>query len=379
MGHRAKQTKRSKRKSPQTNQGSSYFHQDGDESHVQLQLPVTSSFHLKQAFGDLLTQAGLLLVNAFIKDEVDRVAGPRYAHDEESDVYRHGTAEGHVVIGGKKVAIDRPRLRDDQGEVSLSSYRLFSDPRALHESAYAQMMLGISTRDYRGSIEAFGDGYGIEKSSVSRHFQAESARALQALTERPLKDFDGSVIMIDGVHFADTVFIVALGINENGIKQVLGLWSGGTENSEIVGSLFDDLVARGLETDRDYLFVIDGSKALSKGIRSRFGETAHIQRCRIHKKKKILDHLPKKYHSATSLRLAAAWSCVTYDDARLELEQTQDYLAGINTHAARSLEEAFEELLTVQRLGVHAKLQPYLSNTNMIENLFSLVRKNVVT
>jgi len=375
MSNGAKPTKRSKRQSPQNTTGTSELGHDGSQQVVQLQLPIQSTFYLKQAFGDLLTQAGTLMINAFIQDEVDRLAGPRYAHDDGKQTYRHGTAEGHAVIGGKKVPIQRPRLRDEEGEVDVPAYRLFADPGQLDDAMYAQMMRGISTRDYRSSVEAFGSGYGIEKSSVSRHFTEATAQELKSLTERPLAAFSGPVIMIDGVHFAGTVFIVALGIAESGEKQVLGLWSGATEHSESVGCLLDDLIARGLATNRSYLFAIDGSKALAKGINSRFGSQAHIQRCRVHKKKNILDHLPKKYHAGLSLRLAAAWSCVDYQEARTALQETLRFLEGINTHAARSLEEALDDLLTVQRLNIHPALQSYLATTNMIENLFSLVRR----
>ncbi len=374
MGKNVDQSTRSKRQSPKRTGSSELTHQDGEQC-LQLSLPIQSTFELQQAFGEFLTQAGLLMVNAFIKDQVDRLAGPRYAHGDGCHAYRHGTAEGHAIIGGKKVAIERPRLRDGDGEVSIPAYEVFSNPKALDESSYAQMMLGISTRDYRRSIEAFGSGYGIEKSSVSRHFIEKSAKELKALTERPLDTFNGSVIMIDGVHFADTVFIVALGIKNTGEKQLLGLWSGATEHSEVVGSLLDDLIGRGLSATREYLFIIDGSKALAKGIKSRFGHQAHVQRCRVHKKQNIKDYLAKKYHAAASMRLDAAWSCVNYEEAKESLQQAHAFLEGINTHAARSLEEAFEDLLTVQRLGVHPSLQRLLSNTNMIENLFSGVRK----
>ena len=375
MGNTANATNRSKRKGSNTATGQSDLIYQNGQGAVQLLLPVESAFHLKTAFADLLTQAGVLMINAFIGEEVDRLAGPRYAHDDGQPARRHGTAEGHVVVAGQKVPIQRPRLRENGEEVALTSYQLFSDPRTMSEAAYKAMMLGVSTRDYRASVEGFGDGYGIEKSSISRHFKAASSQELKKLVERPLTGQTYSVIMIDGVHFAGTVFLVALGINELGYKQILGLWSGESENSAVVSGLLDDLIARGLKEDHKYLFVIDGAKALSKAIRSHFGDRAAIQRCRIHKKKNILKHLPKQYHQGASMRLAAAWGCIDYDEAKEELNKTCTFLEGINTHAARSLEEAFEETLTVQRLGVPIKLQPYFSNTNMIENLFSGVRR----
>lgn len=375
MSNTAHPNTRSKRNRPTRPEGTSHLVGEPGNQAVQMLLPMESAFHLKAAFADLLTEAGVLLINAFITDEVERLAGPRYAHDDGQAARRHGTAEGHVIVAGQKIAVQRPRLREDGQEVPLTSYQLFSDPRTLSEEAYKAMMLGVSTRDYRASVEAFGDGYGIDKSSVSRHFQAASAKELKLLVERPLGDEACTTIMIDGVHFAGTVFIVALGVNENGYKRLLGLWSGESENAAVVGGLLDDMIARGLSCDREYLFVIDGSPALAKAIRSRFGSHVAIQRCRIHKKKNILGHLPKQHHAGASMRLATAWGCVDYNEAKEELGKALAFLESINTHAARSLEEAFEETLTVQRLGVPAKLQPHFSNTNMIENLFSSVRK----
>ena len=377
MAQHDTQTTRSKRGTPRNPSGTSQLIREGG---VQLHLPVGSAFHLKAAFNDFLTEAGLLLIHAFINDEVEELAGKRYQHNDGLSARRHGEAEGSVVVGGQKIPIKRPRLRTEGKEVQLTSYQLFADESQMTEEVYKKMMLGISTRNYEETVHEFAGGYGVEKSSVSRHFQEASAKELAALVERPLSDLHINVIMIDGVHFAGEVFIVALGIDEKGIKHVLGLWSGATENSEVVGCLLDDMVARGLQSDYPYLFVVDGSQALSKAIRSRFGAQSSLQRCRVHKKKNILDHLPKQYHSGASMRLNAAWSCIDYDEAHQALTETHVFLEGINSHAARSLEEAFDELLTVQRLKVPAQLHPYLSNTNMIENLFSTVRhktKNV--
>lgn len=375
MSHRATTPSRSKRKNPETSQGESHLIEGSSGRSVQLLMPIESAFHLKTGLSDLITQAGTLLIQAFMHDEVERLAGPRYAHEDGAEAYRHGQAEGHVIVAGKKVPIYRPRIRNEDGEVTLTTYDLFSDPRTMQEEAYKAMMLGISTRDYRKSVEDFGEGYGIEKSSVSRHFQEASARQLAELAERPLTDSTFPIIMIDGVHFAGVVIIVALGIKESGEKQVLGMWTGPTEHSEVVGSLLDDLQARGLTVTENCLFVIDGSAALAKGIRSRFGKRALIQRCRVHKMENILKHLPKQYHAGAKTRLHLAWGCIDHTEAKRHLTQALEFLEGISTSAARSLEEAFEQTLTVQLIKVPAKLQPYLSNTNMIENLFSSLRR----
>ena len=375
MSKHARTTTRSRRNAPkaQADASASIEHQP-EGSTIQLVLPMAPALHLRHCLDEVLVQAGILIVQAYLQDEVEQRAGPRYAHGDGSPVRRHGSEEGHAIIAGKKVAVQKPRIRADGKEVALERYRAFSDPRIMEDAVHRQMLLGISTRRYEAAVEGFGEGYGIRKASVSRHWKAASARDLAQLVERPLGELDLVGIMVDGVHFADTTVIVALGIAENGQKQVLGLWSGPTESAATVGGLLDDLIARGLDTTRRHLWVIDGSQALAKAIRERFPDDP-VQRCVVHKKRNILAQLPKQYHAGASLRLAAAWGMTDYADAKKALGEVVHFLEGINTHAARSLEEAFEQTITLQRIGVPTPLRAFFSTTNAIENLFGSVRQ----
>jgi len=165
----------------------------------------------------------------------------------------------------------------------------------------------VSTRDYAGVLDEVCDGYGIQKSSVSRHWKAASRQQLQPMLERPLGDLDLCVRFLDGKEFHDFTLIVAMGVDRQGRKHVLGLWSGATENAEVCGALLDDLIARGLSADKPYLFILDGAKALKKAVASRFGAKGLIQRCRVYKKRNIQKYLPQKYHGMLALKLRMAW------------------------------------------------------------------------
>ena len=219
------------------------------------------------------------------------------------------------------------------------------------------------------------EGYGIEKSSVSRQFVAASAAQLKKLCEKKLDDLDLVAILIDGIHLGKQVLVVALGIATNGEKHVLGLWQGATENATVVQALLEDLVARGLKPDRRYLFVIDGAKALRAAIERVFGERVEVQRCQIHKRRNVKEHLPKSAQGDTDRRIRNAYAMTSYAEAKTELGKIFRQLERINPSAARSLEEGLEETLTVHRLGVGTLLRQTLASSNPIESCFSIVEK----
>jgi putative transposase len=318
------------------------------------------------------TQAGLLMMKALIDEEVEQIAGVRYAHQTDRQAMRWGHEEGHVVFCGRKVAMPRPRVRSVEGrEVPLPRYQAFAHPQRMEEAVSQRILRRVSTRDYAGVLDDVCDGYGIQRSSVSRHWKAASRQQLKEMLERPLGDLDLCVLFLDGKEFHDFTLIVAIGVDRQGRKHVLGLWSGATENAEVCGALLDDLIERGLAKDKPYLFVLDGAKALKKAVVSRFGSQTLIQRCRVHKKRNIQKYLPKKYHGMLSLKLKMAWGMTDYDKGLKELRKVNDWLASINQAAAESLDEGMEETLTINRLNLPPQLRRIFSSTNLIESCFS--------
>ena len=318
------------------------------------------------------SQAGLLMMKALIDEEVEQIAGGRYTHQTDRQATRWGHDEGHVIFAGRKVALPRPRVRSVEGrEIPLARYQAFAHPQRLQEAVSQRILRRVSTRDYAGVLDEVCDGYGIQKSSVSRHWKAASSQQLKQMLERPLGELDLCVLFLDGKEFHDFTLIVAMGVDRQGRKHVLGLWSGATENAVVCGALLDDLIARGLSVDKPYLFVLDGAKALKKAVVSRFGSKGLIQRCRVHKKRNIQKYLPKKYHGMLSLKLRMAWGMTEYNKALQELRKVHDWLASINQAAAESLEEGMEETLTINRLGLPPQLRRLFSSTNIIESCFS--------
>jgi len=344
---------------------------------VQVPLPMAEVWSELQAEVEKLTgQAGLRIVGAILEDEVTQRVGPPHRPDPVANALRWGRQDGYVVLDGQKVSLARPRVRTREGkEVPLESYALLQQDGPRQRRVREGILAGLTTRNYRRAVESLLEGYGIEKSSVSREFVQASAAQLRELGERRLGELDLVAILIDGKEVGGQTVIVALGIDLRGKKHVLGLWQGATENTTVAKSLLEDLVERGLRTDRRYLFVIDGAKALRAAIEKVFGEGACVQRCQVHKRRNVKAHLPKSAQRDYERRMRNAYARPNHTEAKAELEKLFRQLERINPSAARSLEEGMEETLTVHRLGVGPLLRLSLATTNPIESSFSTVEE----
>jgi transposase-like protein len=344
---------------------------------VSLPLPLVEVWEELQPEVEHLTgMAGLKIIRAVIEEEVTRRVGPRHRPDAVSGCLRWGQQPGYVNFCGQKVSIRRPRVRTREGqEVELDSYARMQDDGRRQRAVREGLVAGLSTRNYRRAVQSVLDGYGIEKSSVSREFVAASAAQLKKLFERKLDGLDVAAILIDGIHFGKQVLVVALGIESSGKKQVLGLWQGATENTAVVKDLLEDLVARGLSTERRYLFVIDGAKALRAAIERVFGAHAEVQRCQLHKRRNVAEYLPKNAQGDYDRRIRNAYAMTGYGEAKTELEKIFRQLERVNPSAARSLEEGMDETLTVHRLGLAEPLRRSLTTTNPIESCLSTVER----
>jgi len=344
---------------------------------VHLPLPLVELWEeLQPQVEHLAGLAGLQIIRGVIEEEVTRRVGPRYQPDPASSCVRWGQQRGYVVFAGQKVAVERPRVRARKGpEVALDSYTRLQHDGRRQRAVREGIVAGLTSRSYHRAVQSVLDGYGIEKSSVSREVVAASAAQLKQLCEKKLGDLDLVALLIDGIQLGKQVLVVALGIEINGKKHVLGLWQGATENTTVVKELLEDLVARGLNSERRYLFVIDGAKALRAAIERVFGDRAEVQRCQIHKRRNVKDHLPKQAQGDTDRRIRNAYALTNYAEAKAELEKIFRHLERINPSAARSLEEGLEETLTVHRLNVGALLRRTLASTNPIESCLSTVER----
>lgn len=339
-----------------------------EAARLQIELPMLEVIlQTKAEIEALSAQAGLKIIDCLLEQEIDQRCGP---HGQQS-ACRHGRQPGYVIFAGRKVSINKPRLRaKGGGELALKSYQAFQQNGRMQRAVARKLTHQVSTRNYAAAIDDCLEGYGIDKSSVSRQWKTATAAELQKLCQRPVPaDLLG--LLIDGQYFRKQCLIVALGVDKHGKKHVLGLWQGATENSTLVRELLADLRERGLNTEAAILVVVDGAKALYKGVRDVFGERALIQRCRVHKLRNVLEHLPLEKRAQATWRLRGAWAKSTPEEALKELRACVKWLEPISPSAARSLEEGLEETLTITRLGLHESLVRTFSSTNLIESCFA--------
>ena len=324
---------------------------------------------------------GLGVLAELMEEEVDEVVGPKGRHDADRVAVRHGHEGGEVTLGGRRVPVERPRVRsaDGQAELPLQTYAYFADRDPLTKAVLERMLAGVSTRRYRRTQEPVGatveqTARSTSKSSVSRAFVERTRQALGELMGRRLDDVRLAVLMLDGIELQGRTNIVALGITTEGVKIPLGLWEGSTENATVATALLSDLVERGLDPDQGILFVIDGSKALHKAIRSVFGE-APVQRCIRHKERNVLEHLAERDRPPVKRRLRAAWAETDHGRARERLRALAADLDRSHPGAAGSLREGLEETLTLTRLGIGGSLKRTLESTNPCESMIECVRR----
>ncbi len=313
-------------------------------------------------------------------EEVDDVVGLKGKHNAERTAVRHGHEAGEVTLGGRRVAVERPRVRtaDGESEVELATYQHFADRDPLARVVLERMLAGVSTRRYRRTQEPVGEeietrARSTSKSAVSRTFVERTREALSELMSRQLGDLRLAVMMLDGLELKGRMMIVALGITTQGVKVPLGLWEGSTENATVATALLSDLVERGLDPEQGMLFVLDGSKALRKAVRSVFGEVP-VQRCLWHKERNVLGHLPERDRPQVKARMRRAWQETDYPRARATATARGRARKHAHPGAAGRSREGVQETLTVIQLGINGKLRRTLESTNPFESMIDTVR-----
>jgi transposase-like protein len=324
--------------------------------------------------------AGLAVMQAMFDAEVTAACGPKGQHDPDRAAVRHGGGKGSVVLGGRRVPVTRPRARTVDGhEVPLAAYRLFADDDLLSRVVMERMLAGVASRRHTAAAEPVGAQVtavagSVSKSAISRRFVASTRTALAELLSRDLSALDIKVLMVDGEHLADRCCVVALAITADGTKVPVGLWDGATENTTVVRALLADLVSRGLDASDGLLVVLDGAKALSAAVREVFGATALIQRCTLHKRRNVAEHLPDKEKDWVDAKLVRAFG---HPDPAQGLRNARHLATLLDRGypgAAASLREGLEEMFTVARLGIDGRLAKTLVSSNPIDSMISITR-----
>jgi len=345
---------------------------------VQISLPIQGVLQdVQQAFYGLCIEAGRQVLGAMMEADREALCGPKGVPDAKRRAVRGGHTNSRVVLGGQRIDIRRPRARAlGAGEVPLPTFAWAAGADPLNAATLAAVAAGVSTRRYASTLDPVPAKVRrscASKSAVSRRFKELSEQQLDTWLSQRLDALDLPVVMIDGIHFADRVVLIALGVDDRGGKHILGIREGSSEAARVVTALLSDLIERGLDAQRPRLWVIDGGKALRRAITQTFGAAALIQRCQEHKRRNVLDHCPKALHASVNRALRDAWAASDADLARRQLQRLASSLASKHPGAAASLREGLEDTLTLQTLGITGSLYRTLRTTNPIENLNGLV------
>jgi putative transposase len=334
----------------------------------------------QDALHEVIVDVGQQVLAAMLEQDREALCGAKGRRDPDRDAYRYGHNRGHMVLGGRKIEVEKPRVRRKGGqEVQLPSWQQFRKEDPLDVRTLSQMLIGVSTRKYERSLETLPAGMNsiaTKKSSVSRRFVRSTKAAVEAFLSRELKDLDLPVLMIDGKYLGPHLLIFALGIDATGKKHVLGIWEGSTESHEVCKSLLRDLIERGLKVERPRLIVLDGGKGLRKAVGQVFGRFAVVQRCQVHKLRNVLEHLPEDRRSWVKANLVRAWKSEDVEKARTALKRLVSSLEEDHPGAAASLEEGLSETLTLVDLGLGDGLRRTLKSTNPIENLNATMERS---
>lgn len=304
--------------------------------------------------------------------EVVELAGERYSHRKphEGRYSRWGSNPGSIGVGGQRLPVSVPRLRDDVEQHTLTP-TVYGRLRQMEEPpmyVIEAIFRGLGTRQYREVAEVLMDSFGLSKSRLSDLFVKHSSEIMESFLERRLDDERYVAMFVDGKCIQGQSIVIAIGVTEKGEKRTLGLTQATTENAGVITSMFREMIRRGFDASEGLLVVIDGGSGLRKAIDSTFGSQAVVQRCVIHKMRNILDHLAESDRPAWKRKLAELYNSEDMSHARALADDLHAQLSKINIAAARSLAEGLEECLTLCRLGLQKHFGRTFSTTNLIES-----------
>jgi len=349
-----------------------------------LELLITA----KEQLHDFTHAVGTAAIEGLLELSATALAGERHPGKAKAAlaghpaVRRHGHQKGVVAMGHSKLRVKRPRLRtlpDAAGrsvEIEAPAYTaLKHDPKLAARVMNVALGAGVSTRKYQKTLQQTADVVGVSKSQVSRSLKQAMTTALEELQARVIPGDQIVAVYIDGFVVGSSHVIGAIGVKKDGTKMVLGVREGASENLAVVTALLTDLRDRGLTCGVPRLFVLDGGRALASAVECVYGEMAIIQRCRNHKQRNVMDHLPEKQRAHAKLVFRAAFNL---DDAEKGAEKLRQYAGDLErggcTSAAGSLHEGLAELFTVNRLGLPSALRRCLATTNLLDAAHSGTR-----
>jgi putative transposase len=343
----------------------------------QILLPILSLVQsASQVVDTVIHEIGVKTLELILALSAEEVAGPLTPGKASGEIRHHGSQMGRIQLADRKVQVKRPRLRHKtEGEVKIPAYEALRQNQLLSQYMLGALMRGVSTREYREVLPQMAATVGVSRSAVSRQAIDASVEQLKQLQERRWDQVEILVIYIDGQRFGEHLILSAVGVDIEGHKHVMGIAAGATENATGVKGLLTGIRDHGLPTDRKYLFVIDGAKALRAAIDEVFGKEQAVQRCRNHKLENVMNELPKEEQEQTRKLMRAAFKAPTAEEGEKRLEQIARQLEHDRSSAARSLREGMKEMFTLQRVKIPTSLHKCLATTNLIESPHSGIRK----
>lgn len=347
------------------------------QANGQILLPIVNLIqNASQVVETVIYEIGHQTLEQILLLSAEQLAGPRTPGKCSGEIRHHGSQPGRVQLADRKVKVKRPRLRHkSEGEVKVPAYEMLRQDRGLGQHMLGALLRGVSTREYQEVLPQMAETVGVSRSSISRKVIEASVEQLQQLQERRWDKVEILVIYIDGQRFGAHHVLSAVGVDVEGKKHILGIAAGATENAAAVKTLLTRLREQGLPTDRKYLFIIDGAKALRAAIEEVFGSDQPVQRCRNHKLENVMQELPKEQQGQTRNLMRAAWKVKTAEEGEKRMEQIARLLEHDHESAARSLREGMKEMFTLQRLQIPTSLHKCLATTNIIESPHSGVRR----
>jgi transposase-like protein len=336
---------------------------------------------LSEGINEYLDDARRVMLEALMQAEVQHRLGDFHQRVDGRSMHRWGYEKGTAMVSGAKVEVNRPRIRvlrqlgEQGGEQHLDTYKAMNRTELMDGPLLASILSGVSARRYASICYRGLMVKGVSKSAISKRAIAASKSTIDEFLNRQLSGLSLVVLLFDGIHVAHKQMIVCVGIDRNGRKHVLGLRLGATENEIVCRDLICEMVERGLETETPYLFVIDGSRALARAIKTVFGHNTQIQRCQEHKIRNVQAYVPAKYRKSIRSKMQAAYAQPTEKAALNRLTKIRSELSLISENAVNALTEGMLETLTVHRLEIKGDLRKALRTTNIMESMFSSVRR----
>ena len=347
------------------------------QANGQILLPIVEMIQsASEVVTTVIHELGRQTLETILVLSAEQIAGAKTPGKARGDIRWHGAQAGQVHLADRKVQVKRPRLRHKtEGEVKVPAYEVLREDGRVGKHMLNALMRGLSTRQYNDVLPAMAATVGVSRSAVSRQAAEASAEQLKQLQERRWDEVEILVIYIDGQRFGAHHILSAVGVDSSGRKHILGIECGATENAAAVKRLLTHLRDQGLPTERKYLFVIDGAKALRTAVDEVFGAGQPVQRCRNHKLRNVLDELPEDQQGQALNLMRAAWKVQTAEEGEKRLEHLARFLERDHESAARSIREGMREMFTLQRLQIPPSLHKCLATTNIIESSQSGVQK----